>query len=95
MNIWLTNNVIIITMNNCRHGTNLQQTNEFYYSLHTYPINFVLGYCIAAAPDPARDYWCTNHTIETQACVLPHPYTATATPMHRVMSLPCSLMETL
>jgi len=24
-------------------------------------------YCIAAAPDPARDYWCTYHSIETQA----------------------------
>jgi len=23
---------------------------------HRYPINFVLGYCIAAAPGPARDY---------------------------------------
>jgi len=22
---------------------------------------------IAAAPDPARDYWCANHSIETQA----------------------------
>jgi len=30
-------------------------------------INFVLGYCIAAASDPARDYWCANHSIETQA----------------------------
>jgi len=29
--------------------------------------NFVLGYCIAVAPDPARDCWCTNHSIETQA----------------------------
>jgi len=35
--------------------------------LHRYPINFVLGYCIAAAPDPAWDYWCTNHSTETQA----------------------------
>jgi len=35
--------------------------------LHGYPINFVLGYCIAAAPDPARDYWCADHSIETQA----------------------------
>ena len=47
--------------------TNLQQTNEFYYTLHGYPINFVLGYCIAAAPDPARDYWCVNCSFETQA----------------------------
>jgi len=30
-----------------------------------YPINFILGYCIAAAPDPARDYWCANRSIET------------------------------
>jgi len=29
--------------------------------------NFALGYCIAAAPDPARDYWCANRSIETQA----------------------------
>jgi len=35
--------------------------------LHGYPINFVLGYCLAAAPDPARDYWCANCIIETQA----------------------------
>ena len=27
---------------------------------------FVLDYCIAAAPDPARDYWCANCSIETQ-----------------------------
>jgi len=26
-----------------------------------------LVYCIAAAPDPARDYWCANCSIETQA----------------------------
>jgi len=32
-----------------------------------FTINFVLGYCIAAAPDPARDYWCANCSIETQA----------------------------
>jgi len=43
-------------------GANL---NEFYYTLHGYPINFVL--CIAAPPDPARDYWCANSSIETQA----------------------------
>jgi len=30
-------------------------------------VNFLLAYCIAAAPDPARDYWCGNHSIETQA----------------------------
>jgi len=30
-------------------------------------INFVFGHCIAAAPDPERDYWCANHSIETQA----------------------------
>ena len=29
-------------------GPNLQQTNEFDYTLHGYPINFVLGYYIAA-----------------------------------------------
>jgi len=28
---------------------------------------FVLGYCIAAASDPARDYWCAICNIETQA----------------------------
>jgi len=56
LNIWLANNVIMQT-----DGTNLQQTNEFTsYTLHRYPINFVLGYCIAAAPDPAWDYWCPN-----------------------------------
>jgi len=37
------------------------------YTLHNYPINFVLGYCIAAAPDPAWDYWCANRSTETQA----------------------------
>ena len=47
-------------------GTNLQQISEFYYTLHGYPINFVLG-CIAAALDPARVHWCANHRIETQA----------------------------
>jgi len=48
-------------------GTNLQQTNEFYYTLHRYPIIYVLGYYKAAALDPARDYWCTNRSIEIQA----------------------------
>jgi len=47
-------------------GTNLQYISELYYTLHGYPVNFVLG-CIAAAPDPTRDYWCANHSIETQA----------------------------
>ena len=28
---------------------------------------FVLGYCIAAATDSARVYWCANCSIETQA----------------------------
>jgi len=27
----------------------------------------LMGYCIAAAPDPARDYWCANRSTETQA----------------------------
>jgi len=22
-----------------------------------------MGYCVAAAQDPARDYWCANHSI--------------------------------
>ena len=44
-----------------------KQNNEFYYTIHRYPINFVLGYCIAAAPDLAKDYCCANHSIETQA----------------------------
>jgi len=47
-------------------GTNLQLMNEFYYSLHGYPLNFY-GYCIATAPDPAKDYWYANRTIKTQA----------------------------
>ena len=34
-----------------------------YYTLHRYPINFVLGYSIAAAPDPVEDYCCPNHSI--------------------------------
>jgi len=37
------------------------------HTLYGHPINFVVGYCIAAAPDPARDYWCEDHSIETQA----------------------------
>jgi len=28
---------------------------------------FVLGYCTAAAPEPAKDYWCANLRIVTQA----------------------------
>jgi len=44
-----------------------KQVNFIYYTLHEYPIDFVLGYYIAAAPDPARDYWCANRSIETQA----------------------------
>jgi len=28
--------------------------NVAIYTLHGYLINFVLGYCISAAPDPAR-----------------------------------------
>ena len=31
-----------------RDDANLQQTNEFYFILHRYPINFVSGYCVAA-----------------------------------------------
>jgi len=50
-----------------KDSTNLQKTNEFYYTLHRYPIHFVSGYCIAAAPDSAWDYWCANCRIETQA----------------------------
>ena len=42
----------------------LEDEYEFYYTLHGYPINFVPGYYIAAAPDPARDYWCANRSIE-------------------------------
>jgi len=38
-----------------------------YYTLHRYPIDFVLVYCTAAAADPAWDYWCANHSTETQA----------------------------
>jgi len=34
--------------------------------LNGYPINLVLGYCIAAS-DSAWDYWCANYNIETQA----------------------------
>jgi len=43
------------------------QTNELYYTLHAYPINVILGYYIAAAAGSARDYWCANRSIETQA----------------------------
>ena len=60
----LSNNVIMWIMQT--DGTNLQQISEFYYTLHGYAINLVLG-CIAPAPDPARDYWCANHSMETQA----------------------------
>jgi len=28
-------------------------------------INFVLGYCIAAALDPAWYHWCANRSAET------------------------------
>ena len=43
-----------------------KQMNILHFALIS---NFVLGYCIAAAPDPARDYiiMCVNHSIETQA----------------------------
>ena len=54
MNIWLTNNIIMWMLQT--DGANLQWRNEFYYTLHGNPINFVLGYYIVAAPDPARDY---------------------------------------
>jgi len=40
--------------------------SKFYYTLHGYPINVVLG-CIAAGLDPARVCGCANHNIETQA----------------------------
>jgi len=46
---------------------------NYYYTLHGYPINFNLHwviYCIAAAPDPARDYWCAIRSIETQTTKL-------------------------
>jgi len=57
MNIWLTSNVVMCEYCN-KDGANLQETNEFCNTLQRYPINFVLGYCIAAAPDSAWDYWC-------------------------------------
>jgi len=41
------------------------QMNLLPCTLPRYPINFVLGYCIAAAPDPARDYWCANCSTAT------------------------------
>jgi len=57
-------------VNQYRHHVNISnrwhQTNEFTTMVRS-PINFVLGYCIAAAPDPAWDYWCANCSIETQA----------------------------
>jgi len=34
-----------------------------YYTLLGYPINLVLGYCMTAASDPTRDYWCATHRI--------------------------------
>jgi len=34
---------------------NKQINCTYSYTLHRYPINFCI-YCIAAAPDPARDY---------------------------------------
>jgi len=43
-------------VNQYRHHVNItnrwHQTNEFTTMVRS-PINFVLGYCIAAAPDPA------------------------------------------
>ena len=30
-------------------------------------MNFCTGLLQAAAPDPARDYWCANHRIATHA----------------------------
>jgi len=41
--------------------------NEFYYTLHRYPINFVLGYYIAAAPDPAGIIGVQIATVKKQA----------------------------
>jgi len=62
MYIWLTIN---FTVNNANRWHQLAINKfEFYYTLHEYPIDFVLGYYIAAAPDPARDYWCANCSIE-------------------------------
>jgi len=59
MNIWLTNNSHHVNIANRWHQLAINN-----YTLHGYPIDFVLTYCIAAAPDPA---WCANSSIETQA----------------------------
>ena len=57
-----------MAMSSCEYCKQMAPTcNKQMNTFHGYPINFVLGYCIAAAPDPARDYWCANHSIETQA----------------------------
>ena len=42
-------------------------TNECYYTVVGYPINFVLDSCRAAVSDPARDYWRAIHRITTLA----------------------------
>ena len=61
-------------MSSCEYCTQMAPTCNcnkqlnLLYTLHKYPINFALGYyCIAAAPHPAKNYWCANPSIETQA----------------------------
>jgi len=48
------------------------QAVDLWYSKNIWKVDvwyqvIVLGHCIAAATDPARDYWCANRSIETQA----------------------------
>jgi len=40
------------------------------YTLHRYPIDFALDYCIAAAPDPAWDYMCANESTMNNFSIL-------------------------
>jgi len=57
-------------MNTENRGRQLAVNNECYYTLHGYPISFVLGYCIAAAPDPARKLVCKSQNCNSSNLIL-------------------------
>ena len=63
LNIWLTK------MSLCEYCKQIASTcnKQMNFATLCTDIQFALGYCIATAPDPARDYWCANHSTETQA----------------------------
>ena len=54
MNIWLTNNIIMTEYCKQMAPTCNKQMNVTTLCMHGYPINFILDYCIAAAPYPTR-----------------------------------------